>query len=90
MPHLRNDSQQSKDFFDMALEGLLQQTDPNWQVIIIDDDSQAPWLRNICEAYKRYILTKYMLFLMIRITDPVIAGIWVFNGLMNANRGLFI
>jgi glycosyltransferase involved in cell wall biosynthesis len=59
MPHLRNDSKQSKFFFDKALEGIFHQMDPNWQVVIIDDDSPSSevksYLLNLQDFYPEKI-----------------------------------
>ena len=37
MPHYRPDNTQTKRYLDETLESIFNQTDPNWQLIIIDD-----------------------------------------------------
>ncbi len=54
MPHYRTNDTQNARYFRDALQGLFAQTDPDWQLIIVDDASPAPVRRQLQQLAERH------------------------------------
>jgi len=54
MPHYRENDAQAYRYFREAIQGLFAQTDPHWQLMIVDDASPAPVRRQLQQLAEQH------------------------------------